>query len=324
MTKEKKKILIVGTMPPPVGGVTASVKSVYQALLGQESIEVSLLSPKSLLRVFFIRPDVVHCNFSRPLKRLVAGLLCKLVGARVVHTIHGSRFNFSDFINILALKFADGLILLNKEIYKEFQERKLPVKTVLMTPIISGASVGEEGLNSGFQGVKLFEENSEFKYILVYAGGKVYRDQKEVYGLLFVGNLLPQLKQLGFVVIFIDIAGQYSETDLDPKKSGNFIHISHPVNFRAACKEVAIYCRPTSMDGNSVAVLEALDEGVPVLASDAVPRPEGVFTYDYGNNLDFLREIEKLKNDLDAKCGIIVRKSNLTSVEGYLEFINSV
>jgi glycosyltransferase involved in cell wall biosynthesis len=41
----------------------------------------------------------------------------------------------------------------------------------------------------------------------------------------------------------------------------------------------AVFLRPTLTDGDSVAVREALAFGVPVVASDVVPRPAGVSTY---------------------------------------------
>lgn len=45
-----------------------------------------------------------------------------------------------------------------------------------------------------------------------------------------------------------------------------------------------VYIRPTSTDGDSVAVREALDEGMTVIASDVCKRPEGVLTYPYDDN----------------------------------------
>ncbi len=44
-----------------------------------------------------------------------------------------------------------------------------------------------------------------------------------------------------------------------------------------------LFVRPTSSDGDSVSVREALSLGTPTLASDAVKRPEGVHTYPVGD-----------------------------------------
>lgn len=53
-----------------------------------------------------------------------------------------------------------------------------------------------------------------------------------------------------------------------------------------------VYIRPTCTDGDSVAVREAIDLGVNVVASDVCLRPEGVTTYHYGNPSDFFSKVE--------------------------------
>ncbi len=44
-----------------------------------------------------------------------------------------------------------------------------------------------------------------------------------------------------------------------------------------------VFVRPTLMDGDSVSVREALALGVPVVASDAAPRPDGTVVFQTGN-----------------------------------------
>lgn len=58
-------------------------------------------------------------------------------------------------------------------------------------------------------------------------------------------------------------------------------------NINTLWKTIDIYIRPTSTDGDSVAVREVLDLGVHVVASDVCWRPEGVITYAW-NNADSL------------------------------------
>ena len=66
-------------------------------------------------------------------------------------------------------------------------------------------------------------------------------------------------------------------------------------DIRSLWHQTNIYIRPTSTDGDSVAVREVLDEGVVVVASDVCWRPEGVVTYRYSDLNDF---IEKVKANL--------------------------
>ena len=58
-------------------------------------------------------------------------------------------------------------------------------------------------------------------------------------------------------------------------------------NMRSLWQSTDVYIRPTSTDGDSVAVREVIDEGAQVVASDVCKRPEGVITYRFGDLNDF-------------------------------------
>ena len=62
-------------------------------------------------------------------------------------------------------------------------------------------------------------------------------------------------------------------------------------NIRTLWHNTDIYIRPTSTDGDSVAVREVLDEGATVIASDVCERPDGVITYKFGNDDDLVNLI---------------------------------
>lgn len=72
-------------------------------------------------------------------------------------------------------------------------------------------------------------------------------------------------------------------------------------NIRTLWKKVNIYVRPTSTDGDSVAIREALDEGTIVIASDVCKRPEGVITYKFGDEKDLLQKISRNINSPKRK-----------------------
>lgn len=52
-----------------------------------------------------------------------------------------------------------------------------------------------------------------------------------------------------------------------------------------------VYIRPTSTDGDSVAIREALDMGTRVVASDVCVRPDGVVTFTFKNNSAFVERV---------------------------------
>lgn len=62
--------------------------------------------------------------------------------------------------------------------------------------------------------------------------------------------------------------------------------------------EADVYIRPTSTDGDSLAVREALDMGIQVVASDVCHRPKRTIVYKSGDMLDFCN---KVKSALSAQ-----------------------
>jgi len=52
-----------------------------------------------------------------------------------------------------------------------------------------------------------------------------------------------------------------------------------------------IYLRPTSTDGDAVAIREALSLGTPVVASDIVSRPQGVNLYHHREQSGFFETV---------------------------------
>jgi hypothetical protein len=70
---------------------------------------------------------------------------------------------------------------------------------------------------------------------------------------------------------------------------------------------VDLLLRPTSTDGDSILVREALAEAIPVVASDSVPRPPGVATYAYGDTDALLRtQLDVLESREESDCVVPV------------------
>ena len=96
---KRKRLVIVGRIPPPPGGVGASILSVVSAFQQDQSMKVEFLKSTQLWKLFWILPDVVHYNFSMPGKRLMGAILGRIVGAKVIHTVHGNTFGYADRYN---------------------------------------------------------------------------------------------------------------------------------------------------------------------------------------------------------------------------------
>lgn len=309
-------IAVIGPVPPPPGGAGASIVSVMAALSQEPGIAATRLEWYQIWKCLFQPTDVIHFNLQHPFKRFAASLLGRLLGLTVIHTIHGNEFDFERWSNKAAIALSDGFILLNVDIYQKFKEHTQTPFT-LMTPILRAVtSEGDGELDATT--TSLLNAAGQVEFAVVYAHTKDFRRAQETYGFLFVADILPQLKEMGIWVIFLDPKAAYQREELDPHNAMNLIHIQTGVNFRALLKRTLMYLRPTSTDGNSVAVLEALERGVPVVASDAVTRPRGVILYTWKDQESFLWAVGSAKQ-LRRETA---RTAQLSSSRDYLEFVN--
>jgi glycosyltransferase involved in cell wall biosynthesis len=66
-----------------------------------------------------------------------------------------------------------------------------------------------------------------------------------------------------------------------------------PAAFNAVLRVADVYVRPTTRDGDAVAIREALGWGLEVIASDCVRRPDGVVTFRLGDDAALGAAIER-------------------------------
>ncbi|QKJ22282.1 glycosyltransferase family 1 protein [Poseidonibacter lekithochrous] len=295
-----KKIVIFGKLPPPIGGVTRSIENLFRSL-ELKKIFVEIISKKN----FFKRFDVAHVHYSKSWKRLIGLILGKIIAKKVIFTLHGNKYN-NDIYNKINSKIADGVIFLNKNTYNKNHQKF--TNSVILT------SLFKEGLFIHKEGKKLLIKDSSKVYVLVYAYTKVIQDNKDIYGMDFILNNVDKFDD-NYVIVFIDPNSGY-KNDIPSNLNGKLIYLNYEVNFLSLLQEVDMYIRPTSTDGNSVAVQEALMLGKKVLASDVVDRGDSVITYKYNNSEDFFN---KLKKNCDSKIDY-----NPNSIDKYLEFLGKL
>ena len=154
--------------------------------------------------------------------------------------------------------------------------------------------------------------SSHDKIIAFYGHSFMQNAGKDIYGFytairVFSGIIGKTDFNVGLILCIADnsdteniaLLHEYAEKlDIDDKI---FWQIGAIDNIRTLWHNTDIYIRPTSTDGDSVAVREVLDEGVTVIASDVCERPDGVITYKFGND-------EELENMILAN--LTVRKKD--------------
>lgn len=297
-----KKIIIFGRVPPPYGGVTVSVKN-FIASMETKGISTFLFSFSTL----FGRYDVAHVNYSRIWKIAAAVIIGKIIAKKSVFVIHGNDFDVNCKLNLLILRAFNGVIALNQGVYRSLATND--INCVLLSPIF------KEGLQEDSKEDLIIKKREGKKYILVYINDYMVVGGKEVYGAFFFSEAISQFSE-NVVPVVLDIKNKFSHLFSEKQHGREIIYIAHPVNFQSLLRQVDLYVRPTSNDGSSVAILEALMLNKCVLASDAVDRPDGVNVYKYGNMDDFIDSVSKLlvSESSSSDC-------DLSSVVDFLEFV---
>lgn len=282
----KGKVLIFGTLPPPIGGVTISVKNVIKSF-ENEGYETVIFSLSTFIYFLFKKYKLTHINYSKPWKILIASFLSKLCSKNTVFVVHGNDFNKDYILNKISLKLIDHIVTLNKQVYFSLEKEKCNI--LLHTPIYKeGVDIDNRVSMS-----TLFKKEKNKKYLLIYINDRFYINGEDVYGLPFLLKAMKNYNEK-YIIVIVDINNKYEE---ELKDFENYIYFKKPIDFSVMLNSIDIYIRPTANDGSSLAILEAINNRVPVLASNVVDRPEGVTTYDYNNENDFLKRLDELSNN---------------------------
>jgi len=303
-----KSILIFGSLPPPIGGVRESVLNLKKSL-DSRGIENKIFSIKDVLS--FKKFDIGHINFTKKWKVVVAILLAKFSCKKVIFTSHGETFYKNKrYIDRVILFLLDGLIVLNDEVFG---------RCCFSGNVIKLSPVYKEGFSSikSISNKMILNRKSDKKYILLYAYGKVFEGNIEIYGCQFIFNLIKKLPK-NYILVFVDPKGEYTD-DVKSVSPKQIVYLDRYVDFKQLLVESDIYIRPTNFDGNSIATLEALGLGVPVLASDAVERDKSIVLYKTGSEYDFLIKLKYLLENKKKKSDF-----NHKSIDEYINFCNSI
>jgi len=330
--KKIYKIALLGSYPPPYGGVTIHIQRLKK-FIEQRGFECCVYdfnnSPVSrsekdiiivrnpliwAIRYFFSKKeDIVHTHNSDWRIRLIVGSL-SFTGAKTIVTIHGDSLKKSTrgknfikkFFVIFFLKRSNFIIAVNREIYDlctlfGIKKEKLVVIPGFIPPIIQA-----EQLEIASEEVRSFIQLHS-PLLVGYAYKILFFDNQDLYGIDLCIDLCFNLKRnypnIGFIFI-LPLIGDTNYYDTLNKKiaecklDNNFLFITGEENqFIPVLVKSELLVRPTNTDGDSLSIREALFFRIPVIASDVVGRPDGVVLFK-NRDLKNLTEttLEILKN----------------------------
>lgn len=259
---------------------------------------------------------IVHSHFS--LEGMAYLWFIKFFGRKkIIITIHNSMilnyYSSTNVVNRFFLKKmlrSDNIVWITVSEQGKQQLLKLPVKPYtpvhVIPPYVPEIEEEQKPLPSNMQE---FLDGHD-KNIAFYGHCFMRNGGRDVYGFKTIIKLYSRISKISDIGLVLCLSDNNDPDGLfDLKEYSKDLGVLDKIywqigaidNIRLLWKEVDVYVRPTSTDGDSVAVREALDEGTVVVASDVCDRPQGVVLYKYGND-DNLYEV--VKSNLNKKRSI--------------------
>ena len=305
-SNHQSTVAIVGVIPPPFGGVSVHVLREIE-LLRTEGFKVDLYEqrgksdpdnsvyplPKSRLGFFKfltrVDCDLLHFHFSNHMASALTGLvlllrptqkyICTIHGESLVKAWVGGGWWYRKLLKNYLCR-ADAIISVNPDVAKFIQET-IGVSDTIVAVIPAFLPPSREELADENIPLAVAEFIDGRTVIGTHGWFGFFQDGVHVYGFDMIAKLVALTKQKGLDVVFYTvISGSY-----DAEHREQIFRLQEPLKDRWLIIEESFACaslfgksdvfiRPTYTDGDSVSIRECLSLGVPVIASDAVKRPD--------------------------------------------------
>jgi glycosyltransferase involved in cell wall biosynthesis len=324
MTKMRyaEKIAIIGPYPPPYGGISVHIERILQHI-PQNKVDFFNTEKRSnfkgkvfygwrkywYLFLFLIKPyKIIHYHSTSAKIRILLALVGSLKSTVYLHS-HGESLSDTLKGKGLTARLTRFLIRYvhilasNSDLTKflsQYNSRSLQEIDAFLPPLID-----ENLIDAWFQRIKL----PTSKCIISMIGWfNLYRSE-DLYGYDLLLEALSTLRKK-----YIDAIVLASVNGInDERLYNNFLVRRKKLELEKyfilledEFKEIYplylhsdIFIRPTNSDGSAMSVKEALWFGCRVIASNAVPRPAGVYLFENRNSQDLTNKILYLieKND---------------------------
>ncbi|MDO9117853.1 MAG: glycosyltransferase family 4 protein [Nitrospira sp.] len=326
----KHKVIIAGGYPPPFGGITVHIQRLANILnrhykvtvvdfygkssateTPQHAIELYRFKSSSLramirvLRKLFFGYGIVHLHVSSGSNVLrILPFVATKISKKLLLTIHGGSFTarlsekspLSRTLLRWTLHFFDRIILVNPEQQKAIEGLRIPSSKIAVIP----AYIRVEGGASRSLAEKLAEIRSGNEVVLISSGFGLPH-----YGYHEIIQALARTYQDKKIALILALYNSFDSQYLNELNdlAATMEHLeyvvlqdTHPDEFNYMLGQCDTYIRATTMDGDSVAVREALQHGLKVICSDCVARPSGTALFRC-KSVESLSEQLRVAND---------------------------
>jgi hypothetical protein len=313
-----RRLAIIGALPPPYGGVSVHV-SRLRSLLARNDVEYVLYeqngkadrgdakvvpldrSPIGFLRFLATVPErVLHLHFHNPNALVCATSALRMRrGKQYILTLHSENLLHSwETMTRVARRLASSycrsahhVVCVNSKIQR-FVIDSLGVREDSTSHIPAFlAPSDEESCDSNIP--VAFREFLATHQTIVgsHAWFGSFHQGSHIYGLDAIARLVEEVHSTDRSIgVYTVISGCYSDAhrrevlQLRERFAETWFINEQPFSTPAVFRKTDVFLRPTATDGDSVSVRECLFYGATVLASDAVPRPDGCVTYPFGDH----------------------------------------
>jgi|SRR5699024_5041854 len=295
------KYVMVSRFPPPIGGVSVFAQRKCDLIVGNgghiRKIDLGRLKSIFLLLSVALKKRRVRVLVNTLNPIILFGVwIFGLLPYSTLYDHNSSRSYKTSELKIKYLIFicrrAKCVAVVHSRLAEWFAA--YGIEAVVESPFIPPESWREKKVLESYpEQLKLFCGdkkgivllNSAWRYVVDAEG-------RDLYGVRDTLSLLRMLREQGYPCRMVFAFGDYnvSEMPLNLVKEirqltadGALYVLEGQREMWPLFSRVDLFLRTTSTDGESVSVLEALHFNCPVVASNAVPRPDGVLTYQYAN-----------------------------------------
>jgi glycosyltransferase involved in cell wall biosynthesis len=336
---EKKKISLIGTQPPVIGGISTHVHTLNKRLEqnGYEVTVIDVVNKKKeagtkginpfnlilqLLRLSNSGYTIFHFHTSR---RAYPFLLCilmlKILNKKAILSIHHGDFNkwlvksfLRKFIYTTFFSLADKLIFMNSKEAKKFKKKSSidGRRVMAIHPFI----VEDETL---YDKTHLIKDNKKLFKVTTMGLWKGYYSYEDVIEACVNFNKRSStITVLDIVVGTIYSDSKYREKifDLVRQKSNSRCKINiieDKDDVLAYLKGRDVLVRSSKVDSYGICVAEALLVGTPAVATNVCARPVNTQLYkphDIKSLIECLKNIEQHRQNITSQGSLITKEDD--------------
>lgn len=332
----KRKVVIIGPYPPPIGGVSIHVKRYVKYLLQNNITDFIIfddsnngkvdIAKKSnyyltgskvsfIIKLFFkSKNKLIHYHSHNWIIRFLLVLTGKLHRTNIYFTFHSFRDDINRFgllkrsIAKYVIKHGTHFIAVSENERNKLINYGCDNRKISIIPAFINPSVEENESIFIPKYIEEFIQNHEI-IIAANASGIRFFNGNDLYGIDMCVELMHCLKQrylekVGIIFFLPQIENNeyFHMLNKNIKQFGiekSFLFVTDKIQMFPIIKLSSIFIRPTNSDGDAISIRESIHYKVPSIASDIVERPEGTIVFKTRDQKDLEDKVINVINDYE-------------------------